>query len=129
MAKRRGRGYIADEVVSATSKFYSPSLTDRLLHDVVEPLREVEDRRTYHPLEDFRPARNVLGALAGPVRVTPKNKSKPFLAHGLSFSAPKTVALCVRRKRRKEVLFAKNKTRAGAKSRRRRRNWFSAIGC
>lgn len=46
----------------------------------------------------------------------------------LRFQDPKLVAICVRRKQRKEVLFAKRKTRKGAGSR-KHRNFWSDIKC
>lgn len=109
------------------------SLTRGLLREIVlpAPLTAIEDRRTYHPLKVQRPARTISGHPSGPV--TPKKtptRSRAFVAHGLKFPDPTgRVVICVRRKQRREVLFAKKKTRAGARARARRRNWYSNIGC
>lgn len=108
------------------------SLTPALPRNLasLEPLRLIEDRRTYHPLEFFRPARTTHGGLAGPVTVTPKNKNKAFLAHGLAFPQPsKKIAVCVRRQQRREVLAAMKKFGKGKGGGKKRRNWHSNIGC
>lgn len=47
----------------------------------------------------------------------------------LRFKEPKLVALCVRRKSRREVIFALRKNFKGAKVRNRRRNFWSSISC
>lgn len=47
----------------------------------------------------------------------------------VGFHMPWQVVICVRRKRRKEVLFAKRKTGAGARARVRRRNEYSDVRC
>lgn len=50
--------------------------------------------------------------------------------HGLKFSVPERIALCAKRKIRKEVLFAfKFAGRGGAKRKAYRRNFWSSIGC
>lgn len=128
---RRSRTSNSSNFPSAISP--TRSLSHRLLADLtsLEPLRLIEDRRTYHPLEFFRPARTTSGHPAQPLKVTPtpKNKSRPFVARGLSFSLPQKVVICVRRKQRKEVLHAFNKTGRGSGRTRRRKNWFSKVGC
>lgn len=97
-------------------------------------LREVEDRRDYHPLGRFRAARQLSGhpVERNVIKPTRLNKARPFLAHsvpiGIKFKAPKKTALCVRREQRKEVLFAKKKTRAGSRGK-KHRNWYSSISC
>lgn len=47
----------------------------------------------------------------------------------LRFAIPQKVALCIRRKRRKEVIFATNKAGAGVKRKNPRRNFWSEIKC
>lgn len=97
----------------------------------VADLRQVEDRRTYHPLGPMRPPKAWSGHSVTPVK--PKTSNKKFqrsLPFGLQFSAPKETLVCVRRKRRKEVLHAIRKTGKGAGRRRKpRRNFYSMIGC
>lgn len=128
MARRGRRERKAN--ISVPSAITPRSLTPRLLGNVLQPSPRqlVEDRRTYHPLEFFRPARTVSGTNIDPVVV---KKSRPFkaaLPFGLRFSVPDKTLICVRRKERKEVLFAKRKTKKGSGSK-KRKNWFSKIGC
>lgn len=92
-------------------------------------LQDIEDRRQFHPLEFFRPARTVYG---GPSSVTVKQPARKFsrmLPFGLSFEAPKKTVICVRRKQRKEVLHALKKVGRGRGGGRKRRNWYSSISC
>lgn len=91
-------------------------------------LREIEDRRTYSP-QPFRAAKVFSGAVHQPVVVKKTTKFKPQLPFGLTFNAPKDTLICVRRKIRKEVLFAKNKTGAGKRRRKPHKNFYSKIGC
>lgn len=131
---RRGRRH-TDPLSALDREVFSPSLARpvRLVRDTPTwtEARAVEDRRTYHPLEFFRPARTWSGGDAPPVtpKLTPRNKPRPFLAHGLKFSAPADVLVCVRRQQRKEVLHALRKTGRGKGGGRKRRNWWSRIGC
>lgn len=49
---------------------------------------------------------------------------------GIGFHRPETVAICVRRQQRREVLFAKKAIRKGGRvSSRRHRRWYSDIKC
>lgn len=137
MAKRRRR-----EVSTPT-----PSLTVRLspsARPLVAPspsrtiLQDIEDRRTFHPLGNARPARFSTG---GPSHLTTKDRPAHDRFAGIRkfnsgtkaavvFAAPDNVAICVRRKSRREVLFAKRRAgKGGARRRAPRRNWFSAIKC
>lgn len=123
------------QVITSPSAIPSRSLSFSLPRQVTRPapIRLVEDRRTYHPLGYFRPARTISGHPVGPVVVTKnrstKNQARPFLAKGLSFALPKKTLICVRRKTRKEVLHALKKVGKGKSGGRRRRNWYSNIGC
>ena len=89
-------------------------------------LRQIEDRRTFHPQAEKRPARSINRAQHKLVLHKP---NAPKLSHKVAFSAPKNVLICIRRKRRKEVLFAKKQTRKGAGAKRHRRNYFSEVTC
>lgn len=90
-----------------------------------------QDLRSFHPagpsrpLFTFRPnAARVVAKAPAPSRSGRMRFSHP----GLSFAAPDSVLVCVRRSRRKEVLFAKNK--AGKRGQKRpRRNYWSSISC
>lgn len=96
-------------------------------HVTATPLREIEDRRSYHPLDFFRPARQLSGHPAKP-HVQKTNKAAPQVMRSLRFAVPEQTAICVRRNQRKEVLFAKKKTRRGSGSK-KHFNWFSKISC
>lgn len=133
MGRRRGRRQIA--LTPVERDVFTPSLTRpaRLLRQVATPhdMGPIEDRRSYHPLDFFRPARTWSGQDAPPSvpSKTPRNKPRAFLARGLSFSVPPEVLVCVRRKQRKEVLHAFKKVGRGRGGGRKRRNWWSNIGC
>lgn len=85
-------------------------------------LTEVEDRRSFNPLGPARPAAASHRTASRTVSVT----GRPIYA--LNFHDPQRVALCVRRKRRRQVLFALKKTRKGSYGK-KHRNFWSRIGC
>lgn len=116
----------------------SPVVETIVRHTSPTALREIEDRRTYHPQGPKRPARSVdkplhrLVITKGPEHPAPSKRSQATLSalpKGVSFHAPKKVLVCVRRQARKEVLFALSKTGKGARARRRRHSYYSKIGC
>lgn len=88
-------------------------------------LRVFEDRRLYDPtsVTHFPNRRRAGGSLPSSVVV-----DKPGRKPGVSFVAPKAVLVCVRRKQRREVLFAGRKTGKGARSPKRRNEW-SNVKC
>lgn len=122
------------------------------LENLLSPLQDVEDLRLFTPEAPRVVPRSIsgnvvrVGARDGrrdrnrvlyPVSVignVPKqavrNKNAWSRQQGtrMVFDAPKEVAICVRRKARREVLFAKRRTRKGAGSRRYRNEW-SNINC
>lgn len=133
----------------------SPSLTTSLLRpaapSVSAPtfsqtiLQQIEDRRTFHPLGDSRPARFSTG---GPSRISVKDRAyngrykyadphrtsqNIHLNSGtkapVSFVAPDGTLVCIRRRTRKEVLFATRRAGRGGKQRRHRRNVYSGVRC
>lgn len=96
------------------------------------PLIEFEDRRRWHPeMDEFRPAVVVPMSSAGLVVPTSRRRqlrARQAVPRGLSFRTPKAVVICVRRKRRKEVMFASG--RAGKRGQRKpRRSEWSSISC
>lgn len=125
----------------AEREYHTPIANQRLSrpnfvnpHDLLgrHQLVEVEDRRHFHPLDFFQPARNFAGWPA-PINVNNSKKAaaRPFFklaTPGLKFKAPRSVAMCVRRQERKSVIIAKSKTRKG-RGTPKRKNWFSKIGC
>lgn len=99
-----------------------------------DPLSEIEDRRTYHPLGSDRPALYSVAPLQVKDRQpSPRQRQAGFRPNSqtkgvIAFAQPDQVVLCVRRKERREVLFAKKKTRRGPGGP-RRRNWTTFISC
>lgn len=91
-------------------------------------LRLVEDRRRFHPEGPRRRA-------AAFNRWAPRIITPGWAALGgaavtakLAFAEPSSVAICVRRKQRREVLLARG--HGGKKGQRRpKRNWYSNIRC
>lgn len=99
-------------------------------------LQEIEDRREFHPERADRPALSLFGR---PHRLTEHKvvhrRARPVLLkrssmppQPIGFVNPQQVVVCVRRKQRKEVLFALGKTGRGAR-RKPRRTWRSEISC
>lgn len=105
----------------------------------------VDDRRTFHPLAEYRPVKTISGRNA---RLVVKNRprTKPGLIKAavgylrapkavasqtkaaLSWVDPSHVAVCVRRKTRRQVLAALKKFASGAGSK-RRHSPFSRVRC
>lgn len=110
----------------------TPDITRPLLRPTI--LSELEDRRQFHPLHDVRPARgftkNDSLLYVRPVgdRVSGR-KDKKWRPETFQFAVPKRVAICIRRKQRREVLFALKRSGKGSKARRRRRNYYSDVSC
>lgn len=99
-------------------------------------LRAYEDRRTYHPNPYTRPAfalpRSAAALVATPQPVRrPSKATHPgaSLPRGVSFAVPDRVAICVRRKRRKEVLHALKVAGGRGKQRTRRMSSYSKVSC
>lgn len=108
----------------------------------LERLSEVEDRRSFHFEGPNRPALMDDGTMAR-VHVVdrPKNRNRvkprafrfgPKIYSQtkavVAFQEPERVAVCVRRKARREVLFAKKRAGRGG-MRKPRRTWLSKISC
>lgn len=98
-------------------------------------LRDIEDRRTWHPSGSMRPARSFSQSQH---RLTTPNVNRrksmqhklhtPYVTQAISFDVPEKVAICVRRKMREEVLHALKKT--GKRGQKRPRfTWYSKIAC
>lgn len=87
-------------------------------------LRVIEDRRTFHPLREMRPvltfSRRDQRRIVEKAKSVPRPYRDPFPSLRLGFAVPHKVAICVRRKQRREALFAFNRQGPGARARRRR---------
>lgn len=103
-------------------------------------LSVIEDRRTFHPLREARPVatlsrRDQRRLVERPINRPVRDKDRPlsyvdpFPALRLGFAVPEKVVRCVRRKQRREVLFAVRKTGAGSRARYRRRDEWSDVSC
>lgn len=101
------------------------------------PLLEVEDRRLFSPPGaaapplDYPSARTVSGSLAR-LRSSTKRPARPGRVDTFSpvirFDTPGRVNICIRRAKRKQVLFAKN-FYGKSKMRRPKRNAYTSISC
>lgn len=120
---------------SAVSRSYLLDPHDVSPRRVVLDLSALQDRRQFS-FDPYSIKSVFRAAVHSEVRSTNKN-NKPFrfkdpfasLGGRVTLKAPRAVAVCVRRQRRKEVLFAKMKTGKGVSRRRARRNFTSSINC
>jgi len=80
--------------------------------------------------QDTRPAKLFYGsdASVGATHTPTKNRAPSRVPYQIAFSAPAETLVCIRRKRRKQVLFAKRKTGKGGQRRPRRSRW-SDVKC
>lgn len=95
-------------------------------------LSQIQDLRSFYPEPDFlRAPLNLQGqkvsTVASPNRNAKTRRSRTMLPYAVGFDQPTQVLVCVRRKIRREVLFAKKRHRGA--SRKKRRNSFSNIRC
>lgn len=136
---------IASPIANAESdplvQLLAPTPAVSVFEATAEPLSLVQDNRVYHP-EGPRQSVVIGGRLA---RVVVHNRpaiayGKPIYAyrgmpHGLQvpvgtkFESPFRVVRCLRRKIRREVIFALRKEKKGAGARKRRRNPDSGVKC
>lgn len=103
------------------------------------PLRQFEDRRTWHPLGAQRPARSFTNAfhrlkavrrmVGDPVgRYVARSVYETGVPRAVGFVSPSRVLVCVRRKMRKAVLHAFGFTGKGSGGA-GRRSEYSSISC
>lgn len=85
----------------------------------------IEDQRAFDFGPDIRPARSTSGNIAsvGADYAPTKQKGRSRVPYQIAFNAPSETLVCVRRSRRKEVLFAKNKTGKRGQKRARWSKW------
>lgn len=138
--KKRGRGHSS---TANHQSYYRPDVVldeglPSLFSAVRSPLLEVEDRRlwTPEPILDVPPASfgqsssNISPARA-PKRATGAGAKSPYSLMAskpiMAFQHPKFVAVCVRRKQRREVLLALGL--GGGGKRKPRRNNLSNVRC
>lgn len=129
MAKRRRFGPREIENIANRRLQVPRIMTPRPLNRLTPNLRLVEDRRTWHPDgKALSPVRmlNSKRPRLQPVAFS-SSKLRNVIPTAIGFKIPKKVAICVRRKQRKEVLFAKRK--AGHGTARPKRNQWSDVHC
>lgn len=94
-----------------------------------KPLKLFEDRRTFHPDGKNRPLTAVNARPRTVIRAERSSEAisrphaAPKLSPRLSVEPASKIAVCIRRKTRREVIFALNKTGKGARSKRTRNQW------
>lgn len=100
---------------------------------VPSPVTFIEDRRLFHPLGAFAPARSLdrrSRLIVHPPNVNKSVRRNDFrVPSAVGFDVPSRVAVCVRRKQRKEVLHAKRFTGRGSGGGKHRRNYWSDVRC
>lgn len=99
----------------------------------LDPLVELEDNRTFHPSGSSRAPRFAVRLSARDRQPSPRQRQVGYRPRSqtkavIAFEQPDQVVLCVRRKERREVLFAKRRHGRGGR-RPRRRTWKSQISC
>lgn len=124
------------------SDLLSPAAPASPIVSAVAPLQEVEDLRSWHP-DPAQGALTIGGRFARVVvhkrplvarantlfsaRAYPVGFQVPV---GVRFESPLKVVTCLRRKIRREVIFAKKKAGFGARRRHHsRRSWRSNVSC
>lgn len=129
-------GALAKSKSKSTVRRDTSDIARRSLLDLSAPLRSgrellpLEDRRQFYP-GVFKPAsrldrgKRAFLTMPGSTKKSVRIRSK--FSHIVKFEAPQSVLVCVRRHRRREVLFAKGK--GGGGKRPPRRNAFSDISC
>lgn len=109
----------------------SGSLTLGLRSFPRSSLLPIDDRRSFDFEPASRPARLFTGSTAQ-ITATPITKktarAQQRVPYQIAFTAPKQTLVCIRRKRRKEVLHALNKTGRGGQKK-PRRSPFSNTRC
>lgn len=121
MSKRRGRkGRDNISITSPLSLFFGLPFTSTFL-------REVEDRRSFYP-GSSRPVFSPPSHL--PIFKAARSKRpSSFPSDALAFSVPDMTPTCIRRRQRREVMFASGNGGRRGKQRRHRRSRFSDVHC
>lgn len=134
MAKSKSKNRTLRGNISTASHRLQRPATTPTLTNFGSPIYLLEDRRQYHPDGPYRSARGFTTSapqlVAREPRSTGGNTFRPYNAQTkaiVAFSAPKRVAVCVRRKIRKEIMHAMGA--AGGKVRKPKRNFMSNHRC
>lgn len=130
MKRKRGSSTRSRRVIRDNANRMLPTPVRSVQLDLEDFLRkptEIEDRRQYHPDDDWRSPRDVRGN-SDHVLVVTGHDRKRVVSPFVGFEVPQQVMVCVRRKQRREVLHALNKTGRGGQ-RRPRRGPYSDVRC
>lgn len=121
MRRRRGSDRVSSGIVQ--DYVYTPR--------VRSALQLLEDRRLFHPAGALRAPRSFFMrprlVVAAPRAKTRLNQRSMSLPSRIGFEVPHRVAICVRRKTRKEVIIAKRVARNGGGA--KHRNIWSDVRC
>lgn len=117
---------------NANRRLQRPAMTPSL--NFGGPVFLLEDRRQFHPDGPFNSARGFTTTASTPTLREPYsvggNTFRPYNSQTkatIAYKAPSDVAVCIRRKRRKEIMHAIGA--AGGKVRKPRRNYLSDQRC
>jgi len=132
MARRRNRSSL-DMPAAPIRRFPDPLGAALIKVHRLPSVRLLEDRRLFHPSRALRPALSFYHKAAKIVyraksSAVPSSRMTPMVSPRVGFAVPRDVAVCVRRKARKEVMHATGKA-GGRVSRKRRRNLYSSVDC
>lgn len=137
----------ANSTAALLSGLNAPLLPSRPLLPEFGPFIEVEDGRTYNPVDPSFRSLTIGGSIARINVAKVVVHKRPVIAYGqpiyayrglprgvqvpvgVKFESPFRVVRCLRRKIRREVIFALRKEKKGAGARHRRHNAFSKVGC
>lgn len=128
--KKRNRSGQRDVSLVASPPAARPNL--------VRPAPLVSDRRLYHPdgykapvYAPVRTYKRIVEHVVQRPRHSVVRKKNAVWARPtrFAFQVPKKVELCVRREKRRQVLFAMRRTGKGSRARRRRRNYWTGVSC
>jgi len=106
-----------------------PRLSSNTQKTIIAQLSGVDDRHHFPEfIRSRRPQMTIFGTTS-PVRTTVRTKRNRRLYHVNRFVRPSITAPCVRRKKRREVIFASGRGGRKLGTRRVRRNASSSISC
>lgn len=129
---RRSSNRIVAEQRASTHSARVAAAPNLFLFPRLSLLSLIEDRRLYDPSHDYRRARGLSRLDQSVVVAKPRSRvvgsRRGFVGDVFSFKDAKRVAVCLRRKERREVMFAKRKTGKGSRAP-RRRNYYSSVSC
>lgn len=125
MARRKPHRALVRVTLPDVAVFKLPNRVSSVFKSA-SPLRMLEDRRTFDPRGVLRPPSSFIGK----ARVVARKATHPtWPGIGLKFDIPRPIAICIRRKERKEVLFAKRKAGRGGSRKPPRRSFWSGVSC